>query len=199
MASVAIRSLAHAAECLTDRKEQDEVLTIFDKINKETGWRIGFVYKELKEKWGWNEDLSPSQYAQTHTAARQVKEAQDAQQRHMQEQAQRAHSLTLQQSFDFNQQQSMNVLQSRHPTPTQQMHATPPQQQQQQHTPTRQQQPQAPPQKKPRMPSGIPNPLYAKADFNLPQHPYQNFYVAPNTSMPNHGFNNSQGQVYYSS
>ena len=30
------------------------------------------------------------------------------------------------------------------------------------------------------MPQGISNPMYAKADFNLPQHPYQNFYVAPN-------------------
>ena len=31
-----------------------------------------------------------------------------------------------------------------------------------------------------KMPQGILNPMYAKADFNLPQHPYQNFYVAPN-------------------
>jgi hypothetical protein len=53
---VAIRSLAHAAECLNDRREQEEVLQIFQKINKETGWRINFVFKELKEKWGWHED-----------------------------------------------------------------------------------------------------------------------------------------------
>lgn len=149
---MAIRSLAHAAEVLTDRKEQDEVLSIFDKINKETGWRIGFVYKELKEKWGWNEQPSPQEFSQTHTAARQAKEAQEAQQRQIQEQAHRA---SLQ--FEFNQQQSMVAAMSQSP-----MQPTPP-----------------PPPKKP--PAGIPNPMYAKADFNLPQHPYQNFYVAPNT------------------
>ena len=54
VASVAIRSLAIAAECLVVRREQEEVLQIFDKIKKETGWRVGFLHKELKEKWGWN-------------------------------------------------------------------------------------------------------------------------------------------------
>lgn len=58
MASVAIRSLAIAAECLVVRREQEEVLQIFDKIKKETGWRVGFLHKELKEKWGWNNDES---------------------------------------------------------------------------------------------------------------------------------------------
>jgi hypothetical protein len=29
-------------------------LDIFDKIIKETGWRIGFLKTELHEKWGWN-------------------------------------------------------------------------------------------------------------------------------------------------
>lgn len=59
VASVAIRSLAHAAECLSDRREQEEVLQIFQKINKETGWRIAFVFKELKEKWGWQDEPQP--------------------------------------------------------------------------------------------------------------------------------------------
>ena len=53
VASVALRSLAIAAECLIDRREQEEVLQIFEKISKETGWRIGFLHKELKQKWGW--------------------------------------------------------------------------------------------------------------------------------------------------
>ncbi|CAK1358107.1 unnamed protein product [Cercospora beticola] len=177
VASVAIRSLAHAAEVLTDRKEQEEVLTIFDKINKETGWRIGFVYKELKEKWGWNEEISPQQYAQTHNAARQAKEAQDEQQRQMQEQAQRAQSLSLQQGFNFGQQNNMSVMQQQQVTPTQ---MSPPQQ-----PPPSQQQsrPRTSAPAKPRIPSGIPNPLYAQADFTLSQHPYQKFYVPPNVSQ----------------
>lgn len=56
---MAIRSLAHAAECLTDRREQEEVLQIFQKINKETGWKINFVFKELKEKWNWVDEPAP--------------------------------------------------------------------------------------------------------------------------------------------
>lgn len=42
-------------------------------------------------------------------------------------------------------------------------------------------------------PAGIPNPMYKQADFNLPQHPYQNFYVAPN----NHFGNAQGGGTYY--
>ena len=37
VASVALRSLAIAAECLVIRREQEEVLDIFEKIRKETG------------------------------------------------------------------------------------------------------------------------------------------------------------------
>ena len=59
VASVALRSLHHAAECLTSRREQEEVLQIFTKINKETGWRIAFVFDELKKHWGWAPDEPP--------------------------------------------------------------------------------------------------------------------------------------------
>jgi len=65
VASVALRSLAIAAEPLTDRREQEEVLQIFDKIRQETGWRVGFVNTELKQKWGWDtpqtQDQKPQQ------------------------------------------------------------------------------------------------------------------------------------------
>ena len=54
VAPVAIRSLAHAAEVLTNRAEQEEAIRVFEKIGKATGWRIGFVYEDLKEKWGWS-------------------------------------------------------------------------------------------------------------------------------------------------
>ena len=64
VASVALRSLAIAAECLNDRREQEEVLQIFEKISKETGWRIGFLHKELKEKWGWADEEALRQQQQ---------------------------------------------------------------------------------------------------------------------------------------
>ncbi|TGO15790.1 hypothetical protein BTUL_0036g00820 [Botrytis tulipae] len=61
VASVALRSLAIAAECLVVRREQEEVLTIFEKIRKETGWRVGFLHKELKTKWGWPDETTQQQ------------------------------------------------------------------------------------------------------------------------------------------
>lgn len=53
VASASIRCLAVAGENLTVRREQDEALEIFTRINKETGWRIQFIIDDLKEKWGW--------------------------------------------------------------------------------------------------------------------------------------------------
>ncbi|KAF2645370.1 hypothetical protein P280DRAFT_118176 [Massarina eburnea CBS 473.64] len=68
VASVALRSLAIAAECLTERRAQEEVLQIIDKIRQETGWRVGFLNKELQETWGWSEQqnqvLPPTPQAQ---------------------------------------------------------------------------------------------------------------------------------------
>ena len=61
VASVALRSLAIAAECLVVRREQEEVLDIFEKIRKETGWKVGFLHKELKSKWGWQEQDAAQQ------------------------------------------------------------------------------------------------------------------------------------------
>lgn len=61
VASVAIRSLDIAAEALIDRREQEEVLEIFERIRRETGWKIGFLYNELKEKWGWQSEEMASQ------------------------------------------------------------------------------------------------------------------------------------------
>lgn len=41
-------------------------MQILDKIRKETGWRVGFLHTELKEKWGWNneESFQPQQQQQ---------------------------------------------------------------------------------------------------------------------------------------
>ena len=64
VASVAIRSLAIASECLVIRREQEEVLEVFERIRKETGWRVGFISKELKDKWGWAEAEAAQQKLQ---------------------------------------------------------------------------------------------------------------------------------------
>lgn len=55
VASASIRCLAVAGEHLTSRREQEEVLQIFDRIKKETGWRVTFIHDDLKEKWHWNQ------------------------------------------------------------------------------------------------------------------------------------------------
>ncbi|KAK7905334.1 hypothetical protein LTR67_000054 [Exophiala xenobiotica] len=60
VASASIRCLAVAGEHLTVRREQEEVLSIFDRIKKETGWRVTFLHDDLKEKWGWPK--SPQEY-----------------------------------------------------------------------------------------------------------------------------------------
>ncbi|DAA72930.1 TPA_exp: Uncharacterized protein A8136_4855 [Trichophyton benhamiae CBS 112371] len=54
VASVSIRCLIIAAECLVNRVSQEQVLDIMDKILKETGWKIGPLQQELVQKWGWN-------------------------------------------------------------------------------------------------------------------------------------------------
>jgi hypothetical protein len=80
VASVALRSLAIAAECQTDHRAQEEVLQIIDKIRQETGWRVGFINDELKKKWGWNEpqDMSQPQQQQQPLQAPQPQPQQQA-------------------------------------------------------------------------------------------------------------------------
>ena len=53
VASASLRCLAIAAECLTNRREQEEVLEIFARIKREGGWRIQFVIDGLTNQWGW--------------------------------------------------------------------------------------------------------------------------------------------------
>ncbi|TVY32792.1 Adhesion and hyphal regulator [Lachnellula subtilissima] len=124
VASVALRSLAIAAECLVIRREQEEVLDIFDKIRAETGWKVGFLHNELKTKWGWQQE----DQMQQQMAAQQNSLAQ----------------------FFPNSSQVPPV--SLPPAP----HPSMP------------------------MPSRIQNPL-ERADFSLPNHPYQHDYRPPNS------------------
>ena len=62
VATIAIRCIAIAAECLTDYKQQCEILTTLARIKKETGWRIDFLKPELRKKWGWPEGFDPDQH-----------------------------------------------------------------------------------------------------------------------------------------
>ncbi|KAM5481349.1 hypothetical protein MaudMau93_007181 [Microsporum audouinii] len=61
VASVSIRCLVIAAECLVNRASQEQVLEIMDKILKETGWKIGALQQDLMQKWGWNIKTEQSQ------------------------------------------------------------------------------------------------------------------------------------------
>jgi len=62
VASASIRCLAVGGENLTELREQNEVLQIYDRIKAETGWRVDFIHDDLKEKWGWKKppNVSPS-------------------------------------------------------------------------------------------------------------------------------------------
>jgi hypothetical protein len=129
VASVALRSLALAGETLVQRDEQEEVIRIFEKVKKETGWNVTFVMKELRDKWGWN---SEEQLMRDQNSFNQ---------------------------FMPNVGVGVNTNLSIAPQAGQQQ----------------QQQPQQPP----KMVGGILNPLLARADFSLPNHPYQAYYQPP--------------------
>ncbi|OQO09325.1 hypothetical protein B0A48_04723 [Cryoendolithus antarcticus] len=211
VASVAIRSLAHAGEVIKDRREQEEILTIFEKINKETGWRIGFVYKELKERWGWQEEVSPMQWNQTHTAVRQQKEAEEARQQlqadlqqqqaqaaQQQQQQQGMQNMQLQQNFDFSAHSTPNstISHQQQPMHQPQPHLLPPPANPQHHqrtsTSSSTSSGSSAPGSGKKPPSGILNPIYKTADFTLPQHPYQKYYVAPSA-----GHGQAQGGLWW--
>jgi hypothetical protein len=132
VASVALRSLALAGETLVQRDEQEEVIRIFERAKKETGWNVTFVMKELREKWGWNTE---------------------------------GQALRGQSPFNqFSPSITTSGVNSNMPGAPQGVQAG---QQQQQ------------PQQPPKMIGGILNPLLARADFSLPNHPYQAYYQPP--------------------
>lgn len=133
VASVALRSLALAGETLVQRDEQEEVIRIFEKVQKETGWNVTYVMKELRDKWGW---ISEEQLLRDQMSFNQ---------------------------FAPNAGIGPNANMS---TATQGLQA-------------RQQQQQQQPQQPPKMIGGILNPLLARADFSLPNHPYQAYYQPP--------------------
>jgi hypothetical protein len=151
VASAALRCIGIAAECLTDYKEQDEILRILEKIKKETGWRIDFLMPELKKKWGWNDDYLRQQQMATAAAA--------AAQNMM-------HSPPIA-DFQYN---TSSGSSTGAPTPGSSTGSS---------LPPPPQVPVAPQPAMPQIPRGIVNPLMRTADFNAPTHPYQQYYVAP--------------------
>lgn len=173
-ASVALRSLAIAGECLTVRREQEEVLEIFKRIHRDTGWRIGFIPHTLRAKWGWSSaDPSPKLPTQADpylhlkdnpprvmpsgVGFEEQEFDQYAVERAAQQQQQRAQAAqaALQQG-QAALQQGQAQAQAQQGSPGQGAMAPP----------------REPPQ-------GIVNPLFASADFGLPKHAYQDHYVVP--------------------
>ncbi|QKX58432.1 uncharacterized protein TRUGW13939_05554 [Talaromyces rugulosus] len=127
VATMSIRCLAIAAECLVSRDAQEEILDIMDKIMKEAGWRIGFLKNELQEKWGWE---TPNNRPQSESAS----------------------STTTLNGHSLLNSNSMT-------------------------TPSRT-----------RVQSGIVNPLMVSADFSMPNHPYQDHYVAPQNHLDGYNY-----------
>ncbi|KAI9754161.1 MAG: Cell morphogenesis protein PAG1 [Chaenotheca gracillima] len=179
VASVALRSLAIAAECLVVRQEQEEVLQILAKIRKETGWRVEFMQKELREKWGWNNEEAIAQQQQQQQQAQQAQQAAQAQQREQQQREQ-------QQAQQREQQRQQNYLQPG-PTlasfaqfaPPSAASATAPSQSQTNPASSSTLPPAPPVQRR----MGFTNPLIT-ADFSSQDPPYSAYYVAP--SQPQH-------------
>lgn len=159
------------------RAEQEEVLQIFNKIQQETGWRVGFVHKELKEKWGWtgeqiyqskaisHENSEPASSRQHH-GAQQQDEQQKLAAAVVQHTSQGLMHQSEHQQSEQNVEANLSTYKPAH----------------------------APPQNRPsaslcrlnhRRIAGILSPTLATADFSMSQHPYQSYYVAPN--IPNSG------------
>ncbi|KAI3320154.1 hypothetical protein HD806DRAFT_248666 [Xylariaceae sp. AK1471] len=69
VASVSIRSLVIVSEVLTDYAEQQEVISILERIDRETGWKLTGVITGLKKRWSWEKMDQPSLTAQLLSSA----------------------------------------------------------------------------------------------------------------------------------
>lgn len=58
VASVAIRGLALTSTVLADRHERNEIITVLERIGRDTGWGIGKITVDLRRAWG-REDGTP--------------------------------------------------------------------------------------------------------------------------------------------
>jgi hypothetical protein len=69
VASVSIRSLVIVSEVLTDYAEQQEVVSILERVDRETGWKLTGVLAGLKKSWSWEKMDQPSLKAQLLSSA----------------------------------------------------------------------------------------------------------------------------------
>lgn len=54
VASVSIRSIALVAEVIEDLSEQQEIVSILEKIDHDTGWKLAGIIKQLRSVWRWD-------------------------------------------------------------------------------------------------------------------------------------------------
>lgn len=128
---------------------------------------MSFINEELKQKWGWNEQQAQTHDPQLVGYPQNENVAYQQQQQYQQHHQQHHHPQHgLQPSPNMQQLHQQSNMQPTSLPPSLPAAA--------------QQQPQQQQQQMRRPPSGIVNPIFATADFNMPQHPYQAHYVAPN-------------------
>jgi hypothetical protein len=181
VASVSIRSLAIVAEVLTDMAEQREVISILEKIDQETGWKLGAVVKNLKRVWGWEKMGGTGLAAQflAHGAQSQSQSRQGSISGPSLAMASSQGSGPAQGQAQTLQLQQLQLQQQRQSPP----HSTSPPGSKMPGMERAQQTVAAP------RPVRNINPL-SFADFSLPNHPYQNWYEPPSRSS---AYNSSQG------
>ncbi|KAI0444312.1 hypothetical protein F4803DRAFT_561013 [Xylaria telfairii] len=161
VASVSIRSLVIVSEVLTDRPEQQEVVAILERIDRETGWKLADAIAGLKKRWGWERMEQPSLAAQLLGSAPPSGNAMGKQPTDRIVAAQSSSAAAA-----APQQQMMLA-------PVMQAPATT-----------------APQQMQPVVTASASRPMRINplsfADFSLPNHPYQNWYEPPSRSNSYH-------------
>lgn len=164
------------------RKEQEEALSIFIRIHKETGWRIGFIPKDLMEKWGWDSNTDISSPLPTNENPSNHYMNQNKQFTNGSMSNRSNYSAPMFDQYAENQRQQQEARQqamasqhrrSQHLSPQTAAHG------QQQQNPS--------PQQRKMPPPGIVNPMFGNADFSGPKHPYQDYYVAPSQPSQQQG------------
>ncbi|KAI1123430.1 hypothetical protein F5Y10DRAFT_53902 [Nemania abortiva] len=158
VASVSIRSLVIVSEVLTEYAEQQEVVTILERINRETGWKLAAVITGLKKRWGWVKIEQPSLTAQLLGSALPPRNRIGKQPA-----GRMVTGKALCSSSTAAAPQQMML------TPVMQVPGTA-----------------VPQQMQPVVTASTPRPMpinpLSFADFSLPNHPYQNWYLPPSQS-----------------
>ncbi|KAI0869022.1 hypothetical protein GGS24DRAFT_180458 [Hypoxylon argillaceum] len=170
VASVSIRSLVIVSEVLTEYAEQQEVVTILERIDRETGWKLAAVVAGLKKRWSREKPEQPNLAAQLLGPAPPFGNGSgNGMSRQPVDRMVIGKALSVSSTAAGPQQMML--------TPVMQVPTTAVPQQMQPVITTSASRP---------MPI---NPL-SLGDFNLPNHPYQNWYAPPSqsNSYRSHGF-----------